>query len=362
MTQKQTPSSENLKQPVTGDANPQHEPYLGDDASLVSVNNTDSELKPNTEDTDDNGVPKRHRLAALKAFMPRRSARLIAGLTILIAVLLFAILVPIFLHDPNRIDNIGLSAPTAEHILGTTQTGQDIFTQLAWSTRGSLIIGFSVALISIVVSVFFGVFGTYIGGWLDEAFALLTNIFLVIPGLPLIIVIAALVPNKGQGMLIMVLSFTAWAGASRVLRAVTLSMRGRDYVSAARIAGMHPLQVICVEILPNLLPVIASQFTFSVIFAILGESSLSFIGLGSPSANSLGTMLFYANGSNSFQSGSWWWFLPPGFMIALVGAGLSFINFSIDEVVNPKLRTLPKAVRKKFNKATTSTTKKAQVA
>lgn len=281
---------------------------------------------------------RRSALDSLKRVLPERSAKLTAGLTIVIAMVLFAIIVPIFTKDPNKINDIGLSAPSAQHWLGTTQSGQDVFTQLGYSVRGSLIIGFAVGLIATVLSFIFGVLGTYIGGIWDDLFSLITNIMLVIPGLPLTIVISALMPSKGTMMLVIVISITAWAGGARVLRAQTLSMRGRDYVLAAKIAGERPWRVITVEILPNLLPVMGSQFVFSVIMAILSESSLSFIGLGSTQSFSLGTMLYYAQNGSALNTGAWWWFLPPGLMIAIIGAGLSFINFSIDEVINPRLR------------------------
>ena len=286
---------------------------------------------------------KRSKFAAIKRMLPQRSARLTAGLTILAIVVLVAVFLPMFSQDPDAISNTGMAAPSGEHWLGTTKSGQDVLAQLGYSTRGSLIIGFAVGIIAIFLSTFFGVLGTYIGGWVDELFSLITNVMLVIPGLPLTIVIAAMIPEKGTGMLVAVLSVTAWAGGARVLRAQTLSMRGRDYVLAAKIAGERPWRVICVEILPNLLPVMASQFTFGVIGAILSESSLSFIGLGSASTHSLGTMLFYAQNGSALNAGAWWWFLPPGLMIALLGAGLSFINFSIDEVINPRLRDIRKA-------------------
>ena len=281
---------------------------------------------------------RRSALDSLKRLLPERSAKLTAGLTIVIAMVLFAIIVPIFTKDPNKINDIGLSAPSAQHWLGTTQSGQDVFTQLGYSVRGSLNIRFAVGLIATAMSFIFGVLGTYIGGIWDDLFSLITNIMLVIPGLPLTIVISALMPSKGTMMLVIVISITAWAGGARVLRAQTLSMRGRDYVLAAKIAGERPWRVITVEILPNLLPVMGSQFVFSVIMAILSESSLSFIGLGSTQSFSLGTMLYYAQNGSALNTGAWWWFLPPGLMIAIIGAGLSFINFSIDEVINPRLR------------------------
>lgn len=157
---------------------------------------------------------RRSALDALKRVLPERSAKLTAGLTIVIAMVLFAIIVPIFTKDPNKINDIGLSAPSAQHWLGTTQSGQDVFTQLGYSVRGSLIIGFAVGLIATAMSFIFGVLGTYIGGIWDDLFSLITNIMLVIPGLPLTIVISALMPSKGTMMLVIVISITAWAGGA----------------------------------------------------------------------------------------------------------------------------------------------------
>jgi peptide/nickel transport system permease protein len=137
-----------------------------------------------------------------------------------------------------------------------------------------------------------------------------------------------------------VLAITGWAASARVLRAQTLSLRNRDYVAASRVAGERSWRVITVEILPNLLPVIASQFVFAVIFAILSEAGLAFLGLGASNSSTLGTMLFYAQNGFALQLKAWWWFVPPGLIIALLGCGLSLINFSIDEIINPKLRNV----------------------
>jgi ABC-type dipeptide/oligopeptide/nickel transport system ATPase component len=170
---------------------------------------------------------------------------------------------------------------------------------------------------------------------------------LVIPGLPLVIVISAFVPpeQRGSWTIALVLAITGWAASARVLRAQTLSLRGRDYVLAARVAGEKPWRVIGVEILPNLLPLMASQFVFSVIAAILSEAGLSFLGLGASSSSTLGTMLYYAQNGFALQRGAWWWFVPPGLIIALFGCGLALVNFSIDEIINPTLRNIRRHVR-----------------
>ena len=226
------------------------------------------------------------------------------------------------------------------HLLGLTQTGQDVFAQLAYATRGSLQIGLIVGVLATVLSAFFGVIGAYAGGAVDEVFSLFSNIMLVIPGLPLVIVIAGFVPPESRGAwtVALVLAITGWAASARVLRAQTLSLRNRDYVAAARVAGEKRWRIIAVEILPNLLPLLASQFVFAVIAAILSEAGLSFLGLGASNSSTLGTMLYFAQNGFALQRAAWWWFVPPGLVIALFGCGLALINFSIDEIINPKLR------------------------
>ena len=172
--------------------------------------------------------------------------------------------------------------------------------------------------------------------------------FLVIPGLPLVIVISGFVPRESRGLwtIAVVLALTSWAASARVLRAQTLSVRARDYVAASRLSGEKPWRVIGVEILPNLLPVLASQFVYAVIAAILGEAGLSFLGLGASNASTLGTMLFYAQNGFALPLGAWWWFVPPGLVFALFGMGLSLVNFSIDEIINPRLKNARTARRR----------------
>lgn len=289
---------------------------------------------------------------AWRLMLPTPTPWLITGLALIGSIMVFGAIGPLLVGDPAAISNIGLSGPTGEHWLGTTQTGQDVLAQLAHATRGSLQIGFLVGVLATVLSAFFGIYGAYIGGFADEVFSLLSNVFLVIPGLPLVIVISGFVPRESRGLwtIAVVLALTSWAASARVLRAQTLSVRNRDYVAASRVSGERAWRVIAVEILPNLLPVLASQFVFSVIAAILGEAGLSFLGLGASSSSTLGTMLFYAQNGFALPLGAWWWFLPPGLMIALFGMGLSLINFSIDEIINPKLKNV-RLVRKRARQA-----------
>jgi peptide/nickel transport system permease protein len=293
-------------------------------------------------------TPPRNNLARL---MPSMSPKLVVGLVIAGVIILWGIIGPLIVGNPNAISTNEFGLPgTQGHLLGTTQTGQDVWSQIAYGTRGSLIIGFSVGIIATVLSSIFGILGAYIGGVLDEGFALFTNVVLVIPGLPLVIVIGNYVPvaQRGVFLIAVVLAITSWAGSARVLRAMTLSIRNRDYVAASRVSGERTWRILAVEILPNLVPVMASQFVFAIIFAILGEAGLSFLGLGANNTFTLGTILFQAYNDLALTQGAWWWFVPPGLVIALFGCALSLINFSIDEIINPKLRNSTRAVRKKW--------------
>ncbi|MFI6876534.1 ABC transporter permease [Streptomyces sp. NPDC050400] len=266
-----------------------------------------------------------------------RSRRLRIGLGVLAVLVLTALLGPLFLGDPNEIGPDLTRSPSAAHWLGTTQTGQDVFAQFVVATRGTLLIGGAAALVATAVSVVVGIGGGFAGGLTDEALSLLSNVFLVVPGLPLVIVVAAYV-GAGTASTILVIALTTWAASARVLRAQTLSLRTRDYVLAARLYGESRRRIVLVEILPNELAIIVSQFIFAVIFAVLTQASLAFLGLDDPANLTWGTMLYFAQNAEALAGGSWWWFVPPGLAIAVLGAALSLISFGLDEILDPRLR------------------------
>lgn len=297
-------------------------------------------VERDSEETDFRAHGERNRKARSDAWKRLLTPKFIVGAGIVIVIVLFGVIAPFFTQDPRAINSIGLTGPSAEHLLGTTQVGQDVLAQLAYSTRGSLTVGVVVAALTLFLSAFFGILGAYIGGITDEAFSLFSNVMLVIPGLPLIIVIASYVENSSVFLVIIVLAVTGWAGGARVLRSQTLSVRSRDYVLAARVSGEKTWRIIGVEILPNLLPVMSSGFVFAIVGAILAEAGLSFIGIGATGSLTWGTMLADASNGQALLFRAWWWFAPPGLLIAVLGAGLSLINFSLDEIINPKLRTV----------------------
>lgn len=268
-----------------------------------------------------------------------QSLRMRIGLGIFAFFALIAIFGPLLVRaDPQAMSSAILEPPSAAHLLGTTQTGQDVLSQLVNGARTSLVVGFVAGIIATALSVIFGVTAGYLGGAADEGISMLSNIFLVIPALPLLIVLASYLTAKGPLTIGLVISVTGWAWGARVLRSQTLSMRKRDFVEAARASGESPIRIIFAEILPNELAIVASSFIGTVIYAIITEASLAFLGLSDVTMTSWGTMLYWAENNNALLVGAWWWFVPPGLCIALVGAGLALVNFGIDELTNPRLR------------------------
>ncbi|MGM7671987.1 ABC transporter permease [Microbacterium sp. A93] len=291
-------------------------------------------------------VTQRRTRGGFRAMLPRPSIKLVIGIVLVVGIVLFGILGPMLTQSPRNSKNPALEPPNMEHLLGTSKLGYDVLAQLAHGTQGSLLIGIVAGGIAVVLSIFFGILAGYLGGWKDEVLSLVTNIMLVIPGLPLVMVIATYFDTRSWLLVAGVLGITSWAGSAVVLRTQARSLRSRDYVYASKVAGERSIRVILVEIMPNLLPLLAAQFLFAIIFAILGEAGLSYLGLGATDSITWGTILNDAQSGQALGTGAWWWFIPPGILIALLGCGLSLINFSIDEIINPKLRNAPDAARR----------------
>ncbi len=246
-------------------------------------------------------------------------------------------------YNPDASIVTGSLPPSPAHILGTTGLGQDMFAQLVYGARLTLTIGFVAAIGSTALQVFFGLTSAYFGGLVDEVLSLLINVFLVLPGLPLTIVLASLASantaaNKNI-VIALVLLFTSWSYGARVLRAQTLSLKEREFVTAARATGETSLRIIFAEILPNEVALVASTFVGTFVYAVGSEVALEFLGLGDTSRASWGEILYWAQINAALIVGKWWQFVPAGLCIAVLCAGLTFINFGIDELANPRLRT-----------------------
>jgi len=235
-------------------------------------------------------------------------------------------------------------APSWTHLLGTTHMGEDILSQIIYGTRGVLIVGFLAGVIGTAIAVLMGVVAGYTRGWRSETLSAITNVFLVIPGLPLIIIVASQFENPPLILIAAVLAATGWAWGARVLRAQTMSLRNRDFIQAARANGEPLHRIILVEMLPNLMAIIASSFVGTVTAAVLGLTTLAFIGVIPITNLNWGTILFWAQQNGAFPD-FWWWYIPAGLCIAILGVALSLINFGIDEYVNPRLRSAGERAR-----------------
>jgi len=295
-------------------------------------------------------APRRGRRPRLR--IPR-SPKVLIGLALIVGFLVVAIfgstLAP---YDPSRTFSLTESfplPPSAHHLLGTTQQQQDVLSQLLVGTRSTVLVAFIAGWIATVLSVVVGVTAGYMGRLPDDVLSMLANFFLVLPALPLLIVIFGfLKTNQGSDDVLIgvVIALTGWAWGARVLRAQTLSLRNRDYVDAARISGERSWRIITFEILPNLIPIVASSFLFTVLYGVGTYTALAFLGLVNPNHWSWGGELFYAQVAGGVSGGYWWLFIPPGLAVALLGTALALVNFGIDEFINPRLRSAGVSRRK----------------
>ena len=276
-----------------------------------------------------------------------RSPKIIIGLCLSGLFGILAIIGPLVApYNPNTsVSTINGTPmpPSAAHWLGTTQVQQDVLSQLLVGGRSTILVSLIAGAAATVLAVVFGVAAGYFGGWADDLLSMLANIFLVLPALPLLIVIFGFLgkaTNPNDIVIGVIISITGWAFGARQLRAQTLSMRSRDFIDSARIVGEKSWRIMTHEILPNLVPVVATTFLFTVIYSVGTYTALSFLSVISLSHWSWGTMLYWAQSAQAAQQArlEWWWFLPPGMAVGLFGTGLALLNFGIDEYVNPRLR------------------------
>jgi peptide/nickel transport system permease protein len=286
--------------------------------------------------------PERGALRAIVRAM-RSNRKALAGAAIL-AVFVVVALIPGLLapYDPHAQIFEQTLPPSRDHLLGTTGNGQDILSQLIWGTRESLAIAIVAGLMATVLSLLVGVSAAYLGGLSDHLLSLVTDVFLVVPTLPLMIVVAAYARSGGLAVLIAVIVITGWSYGARQLRSQALSLRNRDFLEAARVRGERTGYVIAFEILPTMTSLIVANFLGAALYAVLAAAGLQFIGLGNPSDMSWGTMLYWAQNNGALNAGSPLWAIVPGLCIALLGAAFALLNYAFDELTNPALRPVPR--------------------
>lgn len=261
------------------------------------------------------------------------------GVVLLSIFILMAIFAPLIAPHGASENGFGRNqGPSSAHWFGTTAAGEDVFSQVVFGARISVLVGFIAGFLSTLIAVVVGLSWGYIRGPLADVINFIVNLVLVIPGLPLMIVIAAYLQNGGMTMIIFVVVLTGWAYGARVLRSQTQSIRGRDFITAAQFSGDGAARIVFREILPNMTSLITGSFFGAATSAILAESGLSFLGIGDTTTVSWGSMLFWASNSNALLTGQWVLLFAPGLCIALLATSLTLINFGVDGLSNPRLR------------------------
>jgi peptide/nickel transport system permease protein len=285
--------------------------------------------------------PSRRRVGIVWSLLDalRGNGKAMVGAGLLLMFLILALFPGVIApYDPASEAFASSAGPSAQHWLGTTHYGNDILSQVIWGARPSMEVAILVGLLSTLVAVLFGVTSAYLGGLTDSSLNLVTDIFLVIPTFPLIIVIASFAKSTSDWVLILVLAVTGWSYGARQLRSQTLSVRNRDFLQAAVVRGERRSYIIFAELLPGMTSLIVASFLGAALYAVLTAAGLQFVGLGDPDSQSWGTMLYWAQNNAALQTDQYLWALAPGVCIATLGAAFAFLNYAFDEISNPALR------------------------
>ncbi len=270
----------------------------------------------------------------------RSSPKTTLGFCLILLVLVLTLGANFFTsHDPLfRYEGAYHLAPSSEHILGTTRLGRDVWAQTLYGGRISIFVGILAGVIAVTLSLIIGISAGYFGGVVDSVISTIINIFMVIPQIVLLLIIASLLGGVSPITIGIIIGLKSWPFNARILRAQTMSIRNREFVYSAETLGETKTRRLFVEIMPNMMSMISSSFVGTVIYAIMAQATLEFIGFGDPFSVTWGTMLYNAQSTGALHSGIWWEVLGPSVAIILLGAGLTLINFSIDEISNPKLK------------------------
>ena len=295
-------------------------------------------------DAEPSSAPKSKRTRGEFLFFALRSKKFLISAAILLILIGIAVLGPIIdSTDPIAQNGLPMRHPTLEagNWFGSTYFGEDVFAQFANGLRASFFVGLLGGGLAAAIGMVVGFVAGYRGGWTDEILNMITNVFLVIPTLAVLLVITSYLKARGVMFEAVFIGATSWPWAARAIRAQTFSLRSRDFIDLARLSGRPSWKIIATEIAPNMSSYLFLTFILLFGGAILIAASLDFIGLGPTGGMSLGLMMFNAvTYGAALLLGLWWWFIPPGVgIVALVGA-LYVMNVGLDEIFNPKLREM----------------------
>jgi peptide/nickel transport system permease protein len=274
------------------------------------------------------------------AFAKQRSGLL--GVALLAVFALVALTSPLIfpasmLDITETVGNEVLAPPSSEFWLGTDENGRSVLAVLAWGARASLTVGLTASLISMILGTFIGIGSGHYRGLFGSALQRLTDWFLVIPFIPLVVVLAAVLGQRGLGTIVLVLGVTSWPSTARLVRAQTLSVEGRPYLERAKVLGSSDWHQMTRHVLPNVMPLVLANTTLTVAIVILSETTLAFLGLGDPFLDSWGTMLDKATNAGAASTGAWWYLIPPGVCVILVVLAFTLIGRALETILDPRL-------------------------
>jgi peptide/nickel transport system permease protein len=286
----------------------------------------------------------------------------ILGLFILVALFGPPFVTHVLQMPAEAIDYNALNQPpSGDHPLGTTNNGQDVLSQVIVGARSSVAVGFTSAVLATALAILVGVTGGFLGGRTDQVLTVVTNLFITLPSFALILIVAGYV----QGVTWMVVAFLIgifeWPGGARYLRSQTLSLRTRDFAVAMRTLGETRSRLIFSEILPHLTGIISAMFLRAMVAGVMAEAGLAFLGISADTI-SWGTMIEDSRDQSAIRLGYWWWYLPPGLCLALIGTATALINFGIDELSNPRLQGKERKLVRQFDKLRKKTSSAGKVA
>ncbi len=269
----------------------------------------------------------------------RDNPKATVGISLILIILILTLGAPLFSSfEPTFRSDQYRVAPNSTYILGTTQLGRDVWAQTLYGGRTSLLVGLLAGLIAVTLSALVGITAGYFGGAVDGIITTIINIAMVIPQIPLLLILAALLGGVSPLAIAVIIGLTSWAWGARVLRSQTMSIRNREFIYSAETLGETKFRRLFAEVMPNMLSMMSSGFVGTVIYAIMAQATLEFLGFGDPLSVTWGTMLHNANKTAAMQTGAWWELLGPCMALIFLGSGLTLINFSIDELSNPKLK------------------------
>jgi len=269
-----------------------------------------------------------------------RNSKSRTGIVIVMFMVFVAVIAPLIsVAHPNDFNLLAArQAPSWHHLFGTTDQGSDIFSQVVVGARRSLLLGALAGALATVVAATLGITAAYVGGIADEIVNLLTNVFLTIPAIPLLVVASGYLKARGMWTMIAVIALVLWAFEARILRAQALTLKNRDFILAAKTSGEPTWRIVFGELMPNMISRIAAAFVLVFYISLLVDSGLEFLGLADMSATSWGVTIYWAQVNSTVLQGEWWPFMFPSLALGLTVLGLVLVLAGIDEVSNPQLR------------------------